>query len=323
MLTFAWRIFGWSIVTVLFAFLINNYLVVWLDWPGVAAVFAAKALPAGDMGMAWGQVSIYVAAICGSALFVWRNQNRTLRDESDTFANITNYIIRAAFWAVLFIGLADAFISFLRVEDLLIPIVGADLGSDLGHPQFRAPTVHFPLIILSMVIAAFSRSLGFTWLALLVVAAELIIVFSRFVFSYEQAFMGDLVRFWYAGLFLFASAYTLIEEGHVRVDVLYAGFSQKTKGLINTLGSLFLGIALCSVILSLGMAGKANIINGPLLNIEVSQSGFGMYVKYLMAGFLAIFAVSMLIQFTGYMLSGVADFRGEPGHREIDSEIIQ
>ena len=30
--------------------------------------------------------------------------------------------------------------------------------------------------------------------------------------------MGDLVRFWYAALF-FASAYTLKEDGHVRVDV--------------------------------------------------------------------------------------------------------
>jgi len=38
------------------------------------------------------------------------------------------------------------------------------------------------------------------------------IVISRFIFSYEQAFMADLVRFWYGALFLFASAYTLLED---------------------------------------------------------------------------------------------------------------
>lgn len=317
-------------MTVLFVFLFNNYLVIWRDWPGVAAVFqhhqwfgvaaSSKALTGGMLGMAWGQLISYFAAIVASFIVVGRYRQRSLRDDSATFTSIANYIIRAAFWMVLLVGAADALISFLRVENLLETVVGSELATELGRPKFRSPYIHAPLIVLSLVIAAFSRSLGFTWLALLVVVAELLIVFSRFVFSYEQAFMGDLVRFWYAALFLFASAYTLLEEGHVRVDVLYASFGQKTKGLVNAFGSLFLGVSLCAVILVLGMAGKANIINSPLLSIEVSQSGFGMYVKYLMAGFLALFAISMLIQFVGYMLSGIADYRGDPGGRVTESE---
>ena len=54
--------------------------------------------------------------------------------------------------------------------------------------------------------------------------------------------MGDLVRFWYAALFLFASAYALIHEGHVRVDVLYTSFSESKKAWTNTIGSSILGI---------------------------------------------------------------------------------
>mgnify|MGYP002173394486 CR=1 FL=1 len=87
------------------------------------------------------------------------------------------------------------------------------------------------------------KTLGGQWLALLVVVAEMSIVVTRFVFSYEQAFQGDLVRFWYGALFLFASAYTLFEDGHVRVDVLYAGFSTRTKGIINTFGCIVLGLS--------------------------------------------------------------------------------
>ena len=41
-----------------------------------------------------------------------------------------------------------------------------------------------------------------------------------------------------------------------------------------------------------------------------------MYIKYLMAGFLGVFAVSMTFQFAGYMLEGIADWRGDPGKRE-------
>ena len=76
----------------------------------------------------------------------------------------------------------------------------------------------------------------------MIVCAELMIVITRFVFSYEQSFMGDLVRYWYAALFLFASAYTLFEDGHVRVDVFYTNLKDKTKSFVNEAGSIFLGI---------------------------------------------------------------------------------
>jgi len=51
-------------------------------------------------------------------------------------------------------------------------------------------------------------------------------------------------------------------------------------------------------------------------SFETSQSSYGLYVKYLMAGFLAAFAITMLIQFVSYLLAAVADLRDEPGHLE-------
>jgi TRAP-type mannitol/chloroaromatic compound transport system permease small subunit len=172
-----------------------------------------------------------------------------------------------------------------------------------------------PLIVVSLILAAVTRTIGFHWLALLVVMAELQIVLSRFVFSYEQAFMGDLVRFWYAGLFLFSSAYTLVEDGHVRVDILYQGGTPQAKGLVNALGPLLLGLPLCWVVLIIGLGGATSIISSPLLALEVSQAGFGMYIKYLMAAMLGIFAITMTIQFAGYFLEGIADYCSIPGKR--------
>ena len=311
-MTLGLRAFAWAIVCGTFAFLINVYLNFWQGWPGAGAGTSGG-------GLAIAQLLTYVAAILAPIVFVLRSKQTSLREDGYTLDRIARYIIRAAFWMALFVGLVDMVISFLRVEGFLAGVVGESLATQLGRSQFRGTYVHIPLILLSLVVAAFTRTLGFTWLALLVVVAELQIVITRFIFSYEQAFMGDLVRFWYAGLFLFASAYTLVEEGHVRVDVLYAGFQQKTKGLVNVIGSLFLGISLCWVVLALGMGGKSSIITSPLLTFEVSQSGFGMYVKYLMASFLAIFAISMMVQFAGYMLEAYADYRGDPGKRELES----
>ena len=148
------------------------------------------------------------------------------------------------------------------------------------------------------------------------------IVISRFIFSYEQVFMGDLVRFWYAALFLFASAYTLLQESHVRVDVFYTNFTTRKKGMVNAAGALFLGISLCWIILFVGMKSKSAIINSPILAFETTQTGFGMYVKYMMAGFLAHFAISMMVQFVSQMLDAVADIREEPGGRNHDVHAV-
>jgi len=157
----------------------------------------------------------------------------------------------------------------------------------------------------------------FPWLALLIVSAELLIVISRFVFSYEQALMGDLVRYWYAALFLFASAYTLFDEGHVRVDVVYANLGLSRRGAVNTLGTIFLGRTTACVIIMISFNGPQSIVNAPVKNFEISQSGpFGMYIKYQMAALIGVFGVTMLIEFVSYLFDAVADRRQEAGHRQ-------
>ena len=221
----------------------------------------------------------------------------------------------------MFVGLADVIISFLRVEDLLDNVVGKELATELGRSKFRGPYVHIPLVFLGFIVGAFIKHIAFTWLAFLVVIAELLIVITRFVFSYEQAFQGDIVRFWYAALFLFASAYTLFEDGHVRVDVLYSKFSSKAKGIVNSYGSVLMGMTLCWCILLLGMWEKTNVIVNPMLSYESAQSGFGMYTKYWLASFLAIFAISMMIQFSSYLFESYADYNNEDGKREIKENL--
>ena len=314
--TLTFRFLAWCVVATLFAFILNTYLTFWLDWPGAGAAYDG-----GGGFKSWLQNLIYAAGIAGSAMFVFRTRYRTLREDDAAMTAIATYIVKVAFWIVMLVGIADAVVSFLRVEGLLPVLFGEEATRALGRNQFRAPWIHGPLIVASFVLAARIRSMGFQWLALLVVVAELQIVISRFIFSYEQAFMGDLVRMWYAGLFLFASAYTLIEEGHVRVDVLYSGFDARKKGLVNAVGSVVLGLPFCWTIILLGMSKSSSIITNPILSLEVTQSGFGMYIKYLMAGFLAVFAVSMAIQFTGYFLEGVADYRGDKGKRRLDTEV--
>lgn len=310
------RSFAWIMLTSMTAFLVNAVLKFWFDFPGVMAI-----LSGGGMLSAL-QIALYVLAVMAAIVGVNRSPGTTLREDAARITSINTFLVRSAFWVVVLVGLGDALVSFLRVNGSLEGVVGEELAGNLGRAEFRGLYFHTPLIVLGILIGSVTRSLGFIWLALLVVIAELLIVISRFVFSYEQAFMADLVRFWYGALFLFASAYTLLEDGHVRVDLFYASMRRQTKGKVNSVGAIVLGMLLSWTILIIGFGGSSSIIVGPILVFEVTQSGFGMYVKYFMAGFLAVFAVTMMIQFIAQFLEAVADKRGEPGARVTHADMM-
>ena len=308
------RIFSFSILAITFVFLINNVLTIWFDWPGIKQLFSqyglfgfkklSKPLEESVLTFAFIQLFFYFVSIGIVIFYVFKSINQTLESDAEILTKFTAYIIRSSFWAVLIVGAADFLVSFMVVEKLVEPILGEFLKVKLVIPGFRITFVHFPLILISFVIGYFTRTVGFIWLAVLVVGSEFTIVLSRFIFEYEQAFQGDLVRFWYSALYLFASAYALMHEGHVRVDVLYTGFTERKKAWTNSIGSLVLGIPLCLIVIFLGMVNKASIINGPVLSFEITQQGSnGLYLLYLMAIYLAVFAVSMLTQFTSYFMS--------------------
>ena len=308
------RIFSFSILSITFVFLINNVLTIWFDWPGIKQLFSnyglfgfkklGKPLEGSVLTFAFIQFFFYFISVLLVIFYVFRSINQALESDAEILTKFTAYIIRSSFWAVLIVGIADAIVSFMVVEKLTGPILGEYLRVKLVIPNFRITYVHFPLILISFIIGYFTRSVGFIWLAILVVGSEFTIVLSRFIFEYEQAFQGDLVRFWYSALYLFASAYALMHEGHVRVDVLYTGFTERKKAWTNSIGSLVLGIPLCLIVIFLGMSGKASIINGPVTAFEITQQGSnGLYLLYLMAIYLAVFAVSMLTQFTSYFMS--------------------
>ena len=318
----ALRILALAVSYLGFVYLANAYLVFWLEWPGVVALlgdagllgFPAPKEPVGDStALAFLQIALYPTTVVAIVAYVLRTRHRTLHADAQRLSGIGAFIARAAFWTVLLVGFADAVVSFLRVEGLLVDVVGKSLAQDLGRSAFRAQVMHLPLMAVAIAISLFTRSVGFTWLALLVVVAELQIVILRFLYSYEQAFMADLVRFWYAALFLFASAYTLLHEGHVRVDVLYSGFSPRRRAWVNAIGAAIMGAPMCWIVMTMGLANKFSIVSGPLLSFEVTQAGFGLYVKYMLAGYLLVFAITMLLEFMAAFLSNAGVLLEERG----------
>jgi TRAP-type mannitol/chloroaromatic compound transport system permease small subunit len=298
------RIFCYLITSLTFAFLINNILTHYLGWPGTNKIFTKiNTGTVKNIFLLYVQIIIYLLAIILPFVIVLFSKKRSLKQDSETLSAISSYIVHGIFWTALIVGIIDFIISFFVSEKIIQIYISDKIHLFLSSPQNRITFIHAPLAIFGFVIAFYNKKIGFIWLATLVVVAEGLIVISRFVYSYEQTFMGDLVRYWYAALFLLGSAHTLVKEGHVRVDILYARAKEKTQALLNIIGSTFFGIPLCALVMVYGMDGRSSTINSPIVNFEVtSQATAGLYVKYMMAGFLGIFAVTMIIQFASYIL---------------------
>ena len=142
-------------------------------------------------------LGIAQTAVVGLALaYVFWHCHKTndLRSDANWMDSASAYIVRLAFWAVLLVGLADAVLSFLRVEGFHTVLFGEAGGAAIALPSQRGFFVHIPLILLAGLIAVKEKSVSFVWLTLLVVMAEFLIVVARFIYGYEQTFMGDLVR---------------------------------------------------------------------------------------------------------------------------------
>lgn len=86
-----------------------------------------------------------------------------------------------------------------------------------------------------------------SWLTLLLVIVIVVDVALRYLFNTTSAASFELEWHLFAAIFLLGAGYTLQQDKHVRVDVFYHRFSEKTKAKVNLLGTLLLLLPLCGV----------------------------------------------------------------------------
>ena len=71
------------------------------------------------------------------------------------------------------------------------------------------------------------------WLILLLMGTVCVEVFKRYVLNAPTAWIFDLDAMLYGTLFMMCGAYTLVQNGHVRGDFLYAGMKPRTQAALD------------------------------------------------------------------------------------------
>ena len=100
----------------------------------------------------------------------------------------------------------------------------------------------------------------------------MLIVLLRYGFNLGAIYMQESLVWFHSAIFLLGSAYTLQQNEHVRVDILYRSFSQQKQDWINTIGILIFVFPVCTyfVIVSWGFVYASWSVN------EISRDAGGL-----------------------------------------------
>lgn len=150
-----------------------------------------------------------------------------------------------------------------------------------------------PLNLLHM-IDRFSEVTGQLLAGLSVVMMLLLcmVVTLRYGFDIGAIALQESVTYLHASIFMLGAAYTLKQDGHVRVDVFYRNFSPRQKAWINSLGGIVFLLPLCGyiVVISWDFVLQSWQIR------EVSTEPGGIPGIFLLKSLIPLMAINLALQ---------------------------
>jgi TRAP-type mannitol/chloroaromatic compound transport system permease small subunit len=155
-------------------------------------------------------------------------------------------------------------------------------------------------------IAAIGRAAR--WLALAVVLLQLAVVLLRYLMGIGSIWLSELVIYGHASLFMLAAAWTLQENGHVRVDVFYAGASPRWRAIVDLSGAILLLLPFVAVIAWFGLPYVARSWE----TLERSREVSGLPFVYLLKTLIPLFALLMGLQGISQAIRAARVLRAPP-----------
>ena len=143
------------------------------------------------------------------------------------------------------------------------------------------------------------------WFALAMVLIQFGVVLLRYVFGFSSIAVNESVLYLHSALFMLGAGYTLLVDGHVRVDIFYAKLGLAGRSRIDVFGHLFLLIPSMLALLYWSWPSVRNawaILEGPI-------SVGGVPAVFLMKSLIPAFCVLLLVQSAACLLREVARLR--------------
>lgn len=165
---------------------------------------------------------------------------------------------------------------------------------------------------LSRIVAATGRAAA--WLILTMVLVTVAVVTLRYGFDAGRVWLQESITWQHAAVFLLAAAWTLQEDGHVRVDIFYRDAPALRKAWIDVAGTVFFLIPFC---LFLALISWEYVAASWSLG-EGSREAGGLPALYLLKSLLIVMPLLLLLQAVETLrakLGMLRERRGSAGDR--------
>jgi len=130
------------------------------------------------------------------------------------------------------------------------------------------------------------------WLTTLMVLVVFYDTVMRYAFNKGNVALQELEWHLFAIVFLIGAAYTLKEEGHVRVDIIFVNLSEKTRAWIDFLGVFIFLIPFCVAVI---LSTQGFILNSWAVK-EISPDPGGLPARYLLKAMIPLGFFLLIVQ---------------------------
>lgn len=133
---------------------------------------------------------------------------------------------------------------------------------------------------------------GVAWLALFMVLVQFILVMMRYVFGIGSIMTQESLIYAHGILFMAVAGYTLMQGGHVRVDIFYREASPRRKAVVDIFGVFVLLIPVCLLI----WAYSLPYVVSSWQVFEGSRETSGIPGVFLLKSVMLLFVVLVVLQ---------------------------
>ena len=146
-----------------------------------------------------------------------------------------------------------------------------------------------------------------SWLTLATVVVTFLVVVLRYVFSIGWIAMQESVIYLHSMVFMLGAAYTLKQNGHVRVDIFYEKLSPRNRAWIDLLGSILLLVPFCIFIMLISW----NYVGLSWSLLEGSREAGGLPAVFLLKTLIPVMAGLVMLQGIAQGLRSILILRGD------------
>jgi len=131
-----------------------------------------------------------------------------------------------------------------------------------------------------------------SWLALIMVLVQMIVVVMRYIFGVSWLALQESIVYMHAAVFLAAAGYTLLHDGHVRVDIFYRPASERRQAVVDLVGAavFLLPMSVAIFLISWPYVVKSWAV------LETSQEGSGIPAVFLLKTVILLYTVLVALQ---------------------------